>query len=212
MKIAKFIFNIFAVNTFIVWDETSKDAFIIDPGVSLPEEEKEIKDFITRENLTIKYFLNTHCHIDHIFGNAFIKENYSAKFLAPEGDVFLLDLMVDHAGDFGVTMKPSPKPDVLIRESLIINLGDISVRFISTPGHTPDGYCVYFENEKICFTGDTLFNESIGRTDLWGGNYEALIDSIRMKLLVLPQEVRIYSGHGDESTIGYEKNNNPFLT
>ena len=212
MKITKFVFNIFAVNTFIVWDETTKEALIIDPGTSSPEEEKEIKGFITRENLTIKYFLNTHCHIDHIFGNAFIKENYSAEFLAPEGDVFLLDLMVDHAGDIGVTMEPSPKPDEFIRESLIINLGDIQAKFISTPGHTPDGYCVYFENEKICFTGDTLFNESIGRTDLWGGNYEALIDSIQMKLLSLPQDVRIYAGHGDESIIGYEKNNNPFLT
>ncbi len=212
MKIKKFVFNIFAVNTYVVWDETTKEALIIDPGTSSPEEEKELKDYIAGENLNIKYFLNTHCHIDHIFGNALIKENYCAKFLAPQGDIFLLDLMVDHAGDFGVTMKPSPKPDELILESLIINFGAIPVKFISTPGHTPDGYSIYFKEEKVCFTGDTLFSESIGRTDLWGGDHNTLIASIQQKLFSLPQDVRIYAGHGDESTIGYEKNNNPFLT
>jgi glyoxylase-like metal-dependent hydrolase (beta-lactamase superfamily II) len=212
MKIKKFIFSVFSVNTFIVWDEISKEAMVIDPGTSLREEENELKTFVESENLNIKYLLNTHCHIDHVFGNAFIKNKYNAKFIAPAGDIFLLDMMVDHAGDFGLTANPSPMPDEIMNETLILTLGAIQAKFISTPGHTPDGYCIYFESEKTCFTGDTLFNENIGRTDLWGGDYNALISSITQKLFLLPDDVRIYSGHGDESSIGYEKNNNPFLT
>lgn len=211
MKIKKFVFSIFSENTFIVWDEVTKEAMIIDPGTSLPEEEKEVADFVNKENIKIKYLINTHCHIDHIFGNAFIKNTYGAEFAAPAGDLFLLDIMVEHAADYGMTMNPSPKPDELLNESLILSLGDIKVSFISTPGHSPDGYCVYLENEKTCFTGDTLFNEGIGRTDLWGGDYDTEMSSIQEKLMKLPEDVKIYAGHGDESTIGYEKNNNPFV-
>ena len=211
MKIKKFVQNVFGENTFLVWDENTKDALIIDPGSSMPEEEKDITGFIKQENLNPVYLLNTHCHIDHIFGNAFFKKKYDLKFLVPKGDVFLLDLMVEHAVDFGVTLIPSPQPDGIIDESLNIAMGDIQVKFISTPGHTPDGYCIYFEQQKTCFTGDTLFQEGIGRTDLWGGNYEFLIKSIKEKLLSLPDDVIIYPGHGDESSIGHEKNNNPFL-
>lgn len=212
MKIERFIQNIFAVNTFIIWDEATGDAAVIDPGCSLKNEENEITEFAEKNKLTIKYLLNTHCHIDHIFGNAFIKNKYNPVFMAPEGDLFLLDLMVEHAGDFGVTMNPSPVPDEIITEAKTITLGSIEIKFISTPGHTPDGYCLYLEKEKICFTGDVLFNESIGRTDLWGGNFSDIMKSIKNKLLTLPEEVAIYPGHGENSTIGYEKNNNPFVS
>jgi glyoxylase-like metal-dependent hydrolase (beta-lactamase superfamily II) len=211
MKIKIFTLNVFAVNTYLLWDETSKEAMIIDPGCSLPEEEAEISSFIAQENLNLKYLLNTHCHIDHIIGNAFIKENYDVKFFAPKGEIPLLQSAVEQAEYFGVQMKPSPLPDLDITESLVLKFGPLQIKFISTPGHTSDGYSIYFESEKICFTGDTLFFEGIGRTDLWGGNYSALIKSINEKLFLLPEDVKIYPGHGEESTIGYEKNNNPFL-
>ncbi len=211
MKIKYFVQNIFSVNTYLVWEENSKEAIIIDPGASLKPEEEEISSFIEKEGLILKYMLNTHCHIDHIFGNAFIKNKYNPQFLAPEGDLFLLDIMVEHAGDFGVTMNPSPQPDTNITGDASIKIGECEAKFISTPGHTPDGYCVYFEKEKICFTGDTLFNEGIGRTDLWGGDFSVLMKSLKENLLTLPDDVVIYPGHGDKSTIGYEKNNNPFI-
>ena len=211
MKIETMVFNVFGENTFIVWDEATLEALIIDPGCSLPEEEAELKGFIEGKNLKLKYIINTHCHIDHIFGNAYVKGNFNAEFLAPRGDLFLLDLMIEQASEFGVTLKPSPMPDSFITESLQIKLGENEIKFISTPGHTPDGYCVYVENEKICFTGDTLFNEGIGRTDLWGGNFSDLMASIKRKLFLLPDDVVIYPGHGETSTIGHEKNNNPFL-
>lgn len=211
MKIKYFIQNIFSVNTYLVWDEVSKEAILIDPGCSMEQEEEEIASFIEKEGLTIKYLLNTHCHIDHIFGNAYIKNKYNPQYLAPEGDVFLLEIMVEHAGDFGVTMNPSPIPDSFIKNYVSVSIGGYDAKFIPAPGHTPDGYCVYFENEKVCFTGDTLFNEGIGRTDLWGGNFSTLMKSIKENLLSLPDDVVIYPGHGDKSTIGYEKNNNPFI-
>jgi len=211
MRIKKFVFNYFAENTFIIWDEISREAAIIDPGCSVEEEENIIKDFILTEKLKPVYLLNTHCHIDHVLGNAFIKENYNLEFFAPKGDVFLLDLMQEHAESFGLTIKQSPKPDALLSESKKLFIGTIPIKFISTPGHTPDGYCFFFEKERICFTGDTLFQDSIGRTDLWGGDYDTIITSIKQKLLTLPDNIIIYPGHGDNSTIGYEKANNSFL-
>jgi len=211
MKIKQFVQNLFGVNTFIVWDENTKESLIIDPGSAYSEEEDELSGFIQSENLKLKYLLNTHCHIDHIFGNTFIKNKYNPIFIAPKGDIFLLDIMVEHAGEFGVTLNPSPAPDKTLDENELLSIGNIKITPISTPGHTPDGYCFYLKDEKICFTGDTLFNEGIGRTDLWGGDYSAILSSIKQKLFTLPEEVKIYPGHGEESSIGREKNNNPFI-
>lgn len=212
LKIQKFIFSPFSENTFVVWDEGSRDACVIDPGCNNENEEKELESFITQNNLNIKYLINTHCHIDHIFGNAFVKENFNPVFLAPKGDIFLLEKAEEQAALFGIDIKLSPKPDNFIEEKVNIALGSIKGKFLFTPGHTPGEFCVYFENEKICFTGDALFKEGIGRTDLWGGNFNTLIQSIKEKLLSLPDDVRIYPGHGEASTIGYEKSNNSFLS
>jgi glyoxylase-like metal-dependent hydrolase (beta-lactamase superfamily II) len=112
---------------------------------------------------------------------------------------------------FDIILDEPPKPEQLITETTELSLGNSTLKFLFTPGHTPGEYCIYLEKEKICITGDVLFNESIGRTDLWGGNYITLIDSIEKKLFILPDEVVIYPGHGESSTIGYEKQNNPFL-
>jgi len=212
LKIKKFIFSPFSENTFVVWDKSSSDACVIDPGCNSDKEEKELESFITQNNLNIKYLINTHCHIDHIFGNAFVKEKFNPVFLAPKGDVFLLEKSEEQAALFGIDIKLSPKPDKFIEEEVNIALGSIKGEFLFTPGHTPGEFCVYFENEKICFTGDVLFKEGIGRTDLWGGNYNTLIRSIKEKLLSLPDDVRIYPGHGEASTIGYEKISNSFLS
>jgi len=211
MKIYQFVQNLFGVNTFLIWDDTTKEALLIDPGCSMPGEEEEIDEFIKEKGLSLKYLINTHGHIDHIFGNAYIKNKYNPVFLAPQGDLFLFDIMVEHAGDFGVTMTPSPQPDEFITEDKVLSLGNLEMKFISTPGHTPDGYCVYFEKEKVCFSGDTLFNESIGRTDLWGGSFPDLLNSIKTKLMTLPDNIVIYPGHGEKTSIGYERDNNPFL-
>ncbi|MCU7494234.1 MAG: MBL fold metallo-hydrolase [Ignavibacteria bacterium] len=211
LKIDRFIFNLISENTYIVADGASKECIIIDPGCSDATEKNELSAFIMKNGLRLKAFFNTHCHVDHILGNRFLKETYNAEFLAPEEDVFLLDLMVKEAVNFGLKMDASPLPDRLIKEDLHFELGGREVKFLFTPGHSPGGYCLYFKDDKICFTGDTLFREGIGRTDLWGGDYEAIINSIETRLFSLPDDVVIYPGHGEKSTIGHEKTSNPFL-
>ena len=211
LKVQRFVFSPFYDNTYLIWDEITKDAAIIDPGCYDSKERETLDQFIAKEFLQIKYLVNTHCHIDHIFGNAYIKEKYNSTFLAPEKDLFMLDLMIDTARSYGVELTPSPKPDKLIDENAPFILGESEGKFIFTPGHTPGEYCLYFEKEKICFTGDVLFRRSIGRTDLWGGDYETLIDSIRNKLFTLPKDTIIYPGHESQSTIKEEEQLNPFF-
>jgi glyoxylase-like metal-dependent hydrolase (beta-lactamase superfamily II) len=211
IKIETFVFNMFSENTFVVWDKESNEAAVIDPGMSSISEEELIEDFILNNHLKIKYLINTHCHIDHILGCNFVKEKYNPKFLVPEKDVPLFQNAHLQASAFGVDYKEPPKPDAFITEEKDLQLGKTIVTFLFTPGHTPGEYCIYFEEDKFCITGDVLFREGIGRTDLWGGDYNRLIRSIETKLFTLPGDVKIYPGHGEPSTINHEMQNNPFL-
>lgn len=211
IQIQKFIFNSFSENTYLVWDETSKESFIIDPGCFFDSEKKILSDFISSNDLSLKYLILTHAHIDHILGCNYIKKNYSAEFYMPEGELLLLNHAEKQAEMFDLNIEAPPLPDHFLNESLVLSIGDSRLVFLSTPGHTPDEYCIYLDTEKICFTGDVLFQNSIGRTDLWGGNSNRLMNSIKNKLMNLPDETKIYPGHGNESTIGLERVNNPFL-
>lgn len=211
IKLKNFVFNPFQENTYIVYDDVTLDAIIIDPGCSNSLEENKIVDFVDEKNLKVKYLVNTHCHIDHVLGNKFIKEKYNVPFYAPELDIPLLDNLIDQAKMFGLNVSKSPLPDHYITEDTRLKVGESELRFIFTPGHTPGEYCIIFEKEKICISGDVLFLEGIGRTDLWGGDYNTLINSIQNKLFTLDDNYKVYPGHGDETTIGYEKKSNPFL-
>ncbi len=209
--IKKFVFNPFRMNTYVVWDEQSKYAAVIDPGMETPKEKEQFSKFIKENELLPVILLNTHCHIDHILGNAFVKEKYDTEFSCGEKDVFLLDLMIGEASRFGITFNGSPQPDTFLSEDREILVGNITITPIFTPGHSPGEFCFYIKDASVCFTGDVLFNEGIGRTDLWQGNYSDLKKSIHSKLFSLPEEVTVYPGHGESSTIGWEKKNNPFL-
>ncbi|MBL1213685.1 MAG: MBL fold metallo-hydrolase [Ignavibacteriae bacterium] len=211
LKLKKFVFSPFLENTYVVWDSKTNETAIIDPGCVEPEEEKELSDFIESNDLNVKYLINTHCHIDHVFGNAYVKSTYDCEYWAPEKDEFLLNNMSEQAKMFGIQIKPSPNPDKFITDDTVLSLGEIQPKFLFTPGHTPGEYSIYFEEDKICITGDVLFKEGIGRTDLWGGNFDTLIESIKTQLLTLPEETVIYPGHGEDSTIGDEIKLNPFL-
>jgi glyoxylase-like metal-dependent hydrolase (beta-lactamase superfamily II) len=211
MKIKKFTFNPFMENTFVVWDEQSREAAVIDPGMSNEVEELEIKSFIEENSLDIKYLINTHCHIDHILGCRFVKEKYNPVYYIPEKDLPLYDNADKQAEMFGVTMGKLPKIDRYLTEDERIILGSESFSNLFTPGHTPGEFSLYFDESQFCITGDVLFREGIGRTDIYGGDYNTLIKSIKTKLFSLPDDIIIYPGHGDESTIGYEKLHNPFL-
>lgn len=211
VNIRKFVFNPFQENTFIVWDDKTKECAIIDPGCSDELEERELSGFIKENNLIAKYLINTHCHLDHIWGCNFVKSSYNLTYLIPEDDFDLLKNAGTQASLYSVQLKEPPVPDDFISENLKIYLGESEIKFLFTPGHTPGEFCIYFPKENFCIVGDVLFKDSIGRTDLWGGDYLTLIDSIKTKLLSLNDDVIIYPGHGDESTIGRERRKNPFL-
>ncbi len=185
---------------------------LVDPGCFDSSEEVTLENFISKRNIFIKYLIITHCHIDHILGSRFVKDKYSPIYLVPKEDLPLLKEAEKQASVFGLDIgTPPPLPDDYLDENSKIYLGDASVNILYTPGHSPGEHCLYFEKEKFCLTGDVLFQNSIGRTDLWGGDYLTLLKSIKDKLFSLPGEVTIYPGHGESSKIGIEKNDNPFL-
>lgn len=211
LNIQKFVFNPFSENTLVLWDTESLECMIIDPGCSDISEENELFDFIESKNLKPKYLTNTHCHIDHIIGVNSVINKFKIKYLAPEKDLPLLERAVSQAEMFGLYIDEIKKPDEYLSEESDLKLGEEKIKCLFTPGHTPGEFCLYSESNKICITGDVLFQQSIGRTDLWGGNYEVLLNSIKTKLLNLPDDVTIYPGHGESSIIGEEKKFNPFL-
>jgi len=211
INVKTFIFNPFYENTYLAWDEITKETIIIDPGCYGETEEAEIKAFIEVEKLKIKYLVNTHCHIDHVMGNNFIIKNYKPEFYLPENDLPLLKNIQKQGDMFGIKLNEPVLSDKFLSESLHLYLGETLIEFLFTPGHSPGEYCVLFREEKICFSGDVLFKESIGRTDLWGGNYDTLICSIENKLLTLDENTIIYPGHGESTTIQYESEKNSFL-
>lgn len=211
VKIKKFVFNPFNENTFIIWDDNTKDCAIIDPGCSNEAEENVLSGFIRKNVLVPKYLINTHCHLDHIWGCRYVKDKYDAEYLIPEDDLILLKNAVSQADMYNVRFTEPPSPDNFISEKLEIFLGESAIKFLYTPGHTPGEFCLYFPSENFCIVGDVLFKDSIGRTDLWGGDYDTLINSIMTKLLSLNDDVIIFPGHGENSTIGRERALNPFL-
>lgn len=211
LQIQRFTFNPFGENSYIIYHELTREAAIIDPGCYDDFEKNAIDNFIKTYNLTLKYLFNTHCHLDHIFGICHIKSNYEIEYYAPEQDLPLLKQASQQALVFGLEFREVCLPDKFLNPDLILKIGDSTMEFLFTPGHSPGGYCIYLKDENICITGDTLFEGSIGRTDLPGGHHEQLLKSITEKLFVLPEETIIYPGHGEASTIGNEKKSNPFF-
>lgn len=209
-QIHQFVFNAFLENTYVLWDET-RDCAIIDPGCYYANEREDLKKFITGNNLYPKLLLNTHCHIDHITGNKWVKENYQIPLYAHQADLFLLNEAQATASMYGLFVEPSPQPDRFIAEGEIISFGTSTLKVLEAPGHSPGSVCFYDQPGKIIISGDVLFQNSIGRFDLPGGVYETLMQSIFNKLLILDDDIRVYSGHGPATTIGEEKRLNPFI-
>lgn len=210
ITLKKFAFNPFQVNTYVLSDETG-ECIIIDPGMQGDYEETEITEYIKNENLKPTMLLLTHAHIDHIVGNSFIADHYDLKLTAHEDCVpFLINATV-HASTFGLTMDKVKDIDNYINEDKDVEFGNSKLKVLFTPGHANGSLCFYSENDKFVITGDVLFNQSIGRTDLKTGNYDLLQNSIWEKLFTLPDETVVYPGHGPETSIGFEKVNNPFV-
>ena len=212
MKIKTFTFNPFAENTYVVYDEKTKDCIIIDPGCYDSEEEKMLFNFISSKKLIPKRLINTHCHIDHIFGNNFVMKNWNIKLFTHKKEEELLNQSQNIAKSYGFeNYQPSPKADYFIDENDNIKLGKEKFKIFFTPGHSPGHICLYSKKYNFLISGDVIFMNSIGRTDLPGGNHKTLIESINTKIINLPEETTIYCGHGPSTTLVNEKINNPFL-
>ena len=211
MKIARLIFNPIQENTYIIWDDTL-EAAVIDAGNMNERENEVLAKFIADNGLKPKYALNTHGHFDHLLGVDFLREKYGAQLAMSSKDEVLLKGASVSAELFGVKADALPEAiDVDLEGKESIKFGNTELKIIPTPGHTP-GHVAFFEPEsKVLFTGDTLFRESIGRTDLPGGDYSWIMRSIIENILPLGDDVKIYPGHGDTSDIGHESMYNPFV-
>jgi len=203
-------FNPFEENTYIISSDDG-ECIIIDPGCFDKREEEELSALISNEELKPVMLINTHCHIDHILGNAYVAHHYNLGLEIHAGEIPVLEAGMAVAGMYGIPYTPSPQPDKFLKEGDEIELGNIKLRILFTPGHSPASICLYNELDHWVIGGDVLFYESIGRTDLPGGDYETLIKSIRTQLFTLPDDVVVYPGHGPKTTIGHEKIFNPFL-
>ncbi len=208
-SIKLFTFNPFQENTYVVYE--GSEAWIIDPGCSNGNERKMLESFLKKESLTPISIINTHCHIDHVIGNKWCKETYGIPLYIPDGEQPVLERLVDVGKMYNFPVEASPLPDHLMYHDGQMILGGKEWRLISAPGHSPASICLYSAVDHTLIAGDVLFFESIGRTDLPGGNHQRLLDSITNQLFPLPDHTVVYPGHGPSTTIGHEKIHNPFL-
>jgi hydroxyacylglutathione hydrolase len=210
LQIKSFTFNPFMENTYLLYDE-SKDSVIFDPGCYEKHEQNELVEFIENENLNIKYLINTHCHIDHVLGNAFVKKRFQVPLYIHEKEHAVLESVSVYAPNYGFGGYEGTKPEFFISEKDSIKFGNTQLKILFVPGHSPGHVVFYHEDTGTCIAGDTLFQGSIGRTDLPGGDHATLLNAIKNKLFTLPDETKVYPGHGPMTTIGFEKEHNPFV-
>jgi hydroxyacylglutathione hydrolase len=209
ISIKTLVFNPFAENTFLVHDETN-ECVIVDPGCYTTEEQDHLKIVIEREGLKPVHLVNTHCHIDHVLGNAFVKQTYGLPLAIPEGDKETLAAVPTYAATYGFPNYEHIDADKYIKADETISFGNSELKAVFVPGHTKGHIALVSTESKICIGGDVLFDGSIGRTDLPGGDFDTLIRSIREQLFSLPEDTVVYPGHGPTTSIGHEKKTNPF--
>ena len=207
--IKSFVFNPFMENSYILHDET-KEAVIIDPGCYENYEKKELSDFIEDNELKVVRLLNTHCHIDHVFGNQYVKEKYNVPLSIHKDDSATLLSVKAYAPSYGFQHYEESMADTFLDEGDKVEFGNSSLGVLFVPGHAPGHIAFYNKDEGFIIGGDELYDGSIGRTDLPGGDFDVLIHSIHEKFFPLGDEMMVYSGHGSTTTIGKEKASNPF--
>jgi glyoxylase-like metal-dependent hydrolase (beta-lactamase superfamily II) len=209
VEIKKLVFNPIQENTYIVYDDTN-ECVIIDPGCQKPLENNTLKQFIDNNGLKPKMVLNTHCHFDHIFGNNFVCREYGVESWASEGELVNIRRFTASASLFGISAEQPHAPSHFLENDEVIKFGNSELKVITTPGHSPGSVCFYSETENFLIAGDTLFAGSIGRTDLPGGDYDTIKESLK-KLIALPDLTKVYCGHGPDTSIGRERLHNPFI-
>ena len=211
MQIKTFVVNPIQVNCYLLWDETD-EAVLIDCGAWTPEERTRIKLFVQSQGLTIKHYLNTHLHFDHIFGNAYIEETFGVKAEASDKDWSWAESISERVARFGMRYDEKvPALGNVLKDKDVIVFGNQKIDVISVPGHSPGSLAFHIPKQKALFTGDALFCQSIGRTDFPDSNHMELITAIREKLFTLPDDTVVYPGHSEKTTIGFEKRYNMYV-
>lgn len=209
-KTIKLTFNPFQENTYVVYNE-HRECWIIDPGNSNPQEDRILEQVIDDHGLHPVRLLLTHAHVDHVMGNAFVHERYGLRpFLHPT-ELPMLQLAAQSAALYGLPFRKGPEPEGFIREGEPLNLGSDLFEVVFTPGHSPGEVCIIHHVDRFCLAGDVLFQGSIGRSDLPGGDHNTLLHSIQHELMTLDDDYVVFSGHGPDTTIGQERHTNPFL-
>ncbi len=212
LKVAKFGFYMFGINTYVVYDPKAKEAAIIDPGMSRKSEFEALEKFIEREGLKVTHLINTHLHIDHAISDLWVKQKYGIQIEAHGDDAPLGKYLTQQAQSFGIPGEyVAIEIDNKLKEGDVIKVGEGELKVLHVPGHSPGSICLYDKADGFVIVGDTLFEGSIGRSDLPGGNHRQLVDAIKNKLLTLPKDTAVYSGHGNPTTIGKEWDTNPYL-
>ena len=211
MQIKTFVVNPIQVNCYLLWDETD-EAVLIDCGAWTPEERTRIKLFVQSQGLTIKHYLNTHLHFDHIFGNAYVEETFGVKAEASDKDWSWAESISERVARFGMRYNEKvPALGNVLKDKDVIVFGNQKIDVISVPGHSPGSLTFHIPKQKALFTGDALFCQSIGRTDFPDSNHMELITAIREKLFTLPDDTVVYPGHSEKTTIGFEKRYNMYV-
>lgn len=211
IRIESFAFNAFQENMYIVINEDTKECIIFDPGCSNVNENKRLLTFIEKEKLKPVRLVNTHCHIDHVLGNRLIADTFGLVLEAHKGEVPVLQSCSQVSQMYGIAYTESPAIGKYIEHGDILALGEIELEARLAPGHSPASLCFVDHVSKQVIGGDVLFFGSIGRTDLPGGSYSTLINSIETQLMTLDDDYKVYSGHGPSTTVGHERRSNPFL-
>lgn len=212
MKVTRFVFNPFGENTYIIYDPVSREAAVVDPGMTDDRERQALDGYVAREGLKITHLINTHMHLDHIFGNGYVREKYGVKVEANPADAPLGENAPEQARRFGMLYPVEPSQvEVGLHDGDSFRLGDEEVKVIGVPGHSPGGIALYCPESGFVLTGDSLFDSSIGRTDLPGGDHDTLVRAVRERLLTLPPETVVLPGHGGETTVGAELRSNPYV-
>jgi len=212
MKYKTFIFSPFQENTYVLYDETG-ECIVVDPGNFSTQENTQLDNFFKDNKLTLVAIVNTHNHLDHIFGLKYLVDKYGVDFVCHKNEIPWIDRFRATCNGYGLNVDyDPPQPSKLIEHNDVFKFGNSELKVILVPGHSAGGVALYNEKGSLLFCGDILFQGSVGRADLPGGNYEQLISGIREKLFVLPDATEVFSGHGNKTSIGIEKRTNPFFS
>lgn len=211
LTIKQFTFSPVQENTYVIYNDQGWCA-IVDPGCYFTNERNDLREFIEQNKLSAKYLLNTHCHLDHVFGNKFVHDTWGLPLHLHALEKPVLDFAPASGLKWGLPFDNYSGELIFLGEGDLIGLGADRLEVLFTPGHSPGSISFYCREQRFILSGDVLFRQSIGRTDLPGGDFDTLVNSIQTRLFVLPDDTVVYSGHGPATTTGYEKKHNPFLT